>query len=89
MNTFLAANVIAAGFATYPSYGDRGITTPRAAAAHPRIEMTLDKGPIVEMVVRCPRGVSVISYSKIERVFCTPQIVCNSNLATVIAKSCG
>lgn len=89
MSSFVAANLIVAGFVTYPSFGDTGITIPRAAESNPRIEMTTDKGPIVEMLVRCPRGVSIISYSKIERVYCTPKLDCRRDLAAVVAKSCG
>lgn len=89
MNTFLAANIIAAGFVAYPSTGDRGIATPPAAAREHRIEMTHDKGLIVEMVVRCARGVSIISYSKVDRMYCSPRLECRRDLAAVIARSCG
>ena len=89
LHTVLAASLIAASFATYPSLGDRGITVPRAAGAHPRVEMTVDKGLIVEIVVRCSRGSAIISYSKVERLYCSPRHTCAKSLAAVVRQSCG
>ena len=89
MHSLLAATLIAASFTTYPSLGDRGIIEPKAAGAHPRIEAATDKGPIVELIVRCPRGTAIISYSKVERLYCSPRLACQKSLRAVVAESCG
>ena len=88
MVSVLASVTLMSAFATYPAFGDRPPVVPRAGAA-PRIEATIDKGPILEMHVRCRRGAAIISYSKVERVYCSPQGRCAGNLGRVLAASCG
>ncbi len=89
MPSFAAMTLVAANFTAYPSYGDQGIATPRRVERQPRIEATVDRGPIAELIVRCPTGTAIISYSKVERLFCTPRHVCDRDLNRVVAKSCG
>ena len=73
----LAANVTP--FIEYPAF----------ILDHPKIEAVTDKGPILEMVVRCKAGTAIISYSKIERVFCDPHLSCDRNPALVATRACG
>lgn len=54
----------------------------------PKIEALIDRGPIVEMIVRCPVGTAIITYSKMERVFCDPRLRCGQDKNTVIARTC-
>ena len=54
-----------------------------------RIEATTDRGPIIELIVRCPKGTAIISYSKMERLFCDPRLVCGADKDAVIRRSCG
>jgi hypothetical protein len=89
MQSFIAAGVIAVGFTTYPSAGDKVIMVPKAQQSGPVVEMATDKGPIVELVIRCSKGVAIISYSKMERLFCSPKNACDRRLSEVAAKSCG
>lgn len=89
MLTTITSLIVAANFTAYQTFGDRGITIPRAAGNQPRIEATTDRGLIVEMIVRCPKGTAIISYSKIERKYCSPKFVCGGSLAAIVAKSCG
>ena len=81
---FLAAN-----FTAYPGFGDKGIATPRKVERDRRVEATTDKGPIVEMIVRCDRGTAIISYSKVEHLFCGPRRGCHRDMGHVIANACG
>ena len=62
---------------------------PGKAANMGQIEAVTDRGPILEMIVRCPTGAAIITYSKIEKVFCTPQIRCSADRNAVIRRSCG
>ena len=89
MLTTITSLIVAANFTAYQTFGDRGITIPRAAGNQPRIEATTDRGLIVEMIVRCPQGSAIISYSKIERLFCDPQHKCSTDRAVVIKRTCG
>ncbi len=89
MHTTAAIAALAAGFVTYPSAGDRIVTLPKNAESGPRIEVTTDKGPILELVIRCRRGTAIISYSKIERLFCSPRLKCARDLQEVAAQTCG
>lgn len=54
-----------------------------------RVEATTDRGPIIELIVRCPKGTAIISYSKMERLFCDPRLVCNADKEAVIRRTCG
>ena len=78
-----------ASYTAYPAFGDRAGVQPRAAVSQPRIEATTDRGPIVEKIVRCPKGTAIISYSKLERRYCSPKNACNRSLGTVVAQACG
>lgn len=89
MLNILTAGLIAANFATYPSMGDRGLIQPKSISSNPRVEHAIDKGLIIEMIVRCQSGVTVISYSKVERLYCSPKLVCSPNASDIVAKSCG
>lgn len=61
---------------------------PPVRATPPRIEVVTDRGPILELVVRCPAGTAIITYSKIERVFCGPKGGCSADRNDVIGRVC-
>ncbi len=58
-------------------------------APDPRIEAATDRGPIIEYIVRCPKGTAIISYSKMERLFCDPQLRCEAGKEPVMRRACG
>ena len=78
MSTAAALVALAATFTIYPG--------SRAPDAH--IEAYIDRGPIVELIVRCPVGTAIISYSKMERRYCGPDLVCDRSMATVVRRTC-
>ena len=78
---------VIAAFSTYPGFGDRAPTVPRPAS-NPRVEATIDKGPIVELIVRCQSGTTIISFSKLEWLYCGPKAACARDLSAVVARSC-
>ena len=80
--------LLTADFTAYPSFGDRGIATPRKAERNARIEATIDRGPIVELIVRCPSGTAIISYSKVEKLYCSPKKSCTRQIGRVISDAC-
>lgn len=84
----LAVAAIATNFTAYPGYGDRNIASPPAANSEVRIEATTNRGPIVELIVRCPGGSAIMSYSKTERLYCTPRMRCSKNLQETLAQTC-
>lgn len=75
----LTGVVLAATFTLYPG--------PQSAI-DPRIEAITERGPILELIVRCPVGTAIISYSRVERLFCTPRLECDRDQDAVIARSC-
>lgn len=83
-------NVLTIFLATisYPGFGDRGLVKPPQIEASPRVDSARDMGPIVELTVRCPTGVTILAYSKVERLYCRPQSYCDKSFAVVAAKSC-
>ncbi len=74
---------VATGFTLYPAYGDRG---------HPpvdsRLEAAIDKGPIYELIISCDGGSAILSYSKIERLFCTAYRGCTPSSKIAMARAC-
>jgi hypothetical protein len=85
----VAFGLILANFTGYPAYGDRGAVMPRRIEALPRVEATTDRGPIVEIIVRCASGTAIISYSKVERLYCSPKLKCDGSIAVTISRTCG
>ena len=81
--------LLTANFTAYPAFGDRGTATPRKVERNPQIEATTDRGPIVELIVRCQNGTAIISYSKIERLYCSPKAVCTKQLGRTVDQACG
>lgn len=72
------STVAAASFTDYPAFVRPGV----------RIEAVVDRGPIAELIVRCPRGTGILSYSKVERTFCTPDWRCGQGLDRAIGRLC-
>jgi len=70
--------VLAATFTLYPGQ----------SASETRFEAITDRGPILEIVLSCPAGTAIITYSRVERLYCTPQLRCERDLEAVIAESC-
>lgn len=54
----------------------------------PRIEAITDRGPLLEMIVRCPRGTAIMTYSKIEHLYCSPKHACFRSQSQTIADAC-
>lgn len=65
------------------------IEYPAFVLDRPVIETVTDKGPILEMIVRCKAGTAIISYSKIERLFCDPRLSCGRDPGVVARRACG
>lgn len=61
---------------------------PPARPATSRIEAIVDRGPILELIVRCPTGTAIVSYSKIERLYCGPRGGCNNSREQTIRSTC-
>jgi len=68
----------------YPAFGDR-VPVPDGR----RIEMAHDKGLIVELTVRCGVQVGIITFSKVERVYCAPSHACWPDLNRAAQEMCG
>jgi hypothetical protein len=58
----LAAHTATGVFTEYPGFVD-----PAS-----EVEAVVDRGPILEMIVKCGGGTAILSYSKIEHLYCTP-----------------
>lgn len=88
MLDLMSVVLVASNFTTYPAYGDSlsGMRGPLPGRA--RIEATIDKGPIIELIVRCPVGTGIISYSKLERVYCSSKHKCDERITTAVSDTC-
>ena len=70
--------VLAAIFSDYPAF------TKRSGV----IEAYTDRGPIVELIIRCPIGTGIISYSKVEKLYCSSKFACSSAIKPAIDDTC-
>jgi len=52
------------------------------------IQAITDKGPVLEMIIACRPGEGIISFSKVERVFCVPDATCYSKIRPAIRQLC-
>lgn len=78
MYGLLIATAVSTTFTVYP-----GFVAPKS-----QIEMVRDLGPVLEVTVRCPLGAGIMTYSKVERLFCTPDWTCYGNFRTAAEKLC-
>jgi hypothetical protein len=69
----------AAVFSDYPAFLKKGGV----------VEAYTDRGPIVEMIVRCQAGTGIVSYSKVDQRFCSSKMHCYGRLHAAIAETCG
>jgi len=84
LTTFVLA-ATAASMTTYPGYLRQH---PAGAGATARVEAIVHRGPISELIVRCPRGTAIISYSKMERLYCIPRGGCGASLDEAVRRAC-
>ena len=77
----LSAFVVSAVSATFSIYP--GFVEPKSP-----LEMVRDLGPVLEITVKCPLGTGILSYSKIERLFCSPDLTCYGDINQAIRKTC-
>ena len=74
-----ASNImVAANLTLYPGLVDRGA----------RIEAMVDRGPIVELIIRCHKGTAIVSFSKVDKRYCDPHLRCARRLKTIVRRSC-
>lgn len=85
MLAFVLATSTAIGangdFTTYYSPGRH-----KSGAA---VETVVDRGPISEIIVRCGRGTAILSFSKVEKRYCTPKSGCFGTLSGAVSATCG
>ena len=79
MSLWLVVAAAAGSYVEYPAFLHPGA----------RIQAVLDRGPIYELIIKCPEGTGILSYSKVEHLYCTPVRGCTANLKTAITRTCG
>ena len=78
MSLLSAAAIASNLFTLYP-----GFTNPASD-----IQMITDKGLVLEMVIACRPGEGIITFSKIDRAFCTPDARCFGDIDKAIGHLC-
>ena len=95
MQPALILAIATAGFTTSPGFGDKVAPAAPLAPAPTqmqqglKIEAIVDKGPTVEMIIRCGPNSAIVSYSKIEKLYCSPKLACDPLLARMLETTCG
>ncbi len=80
----LPSFAFASDFNLYPGFSDRDAF----------VEMTSDKGLIVEIVLRCERQgnqvkAGIMTYSKVEGLYCSSKMLCTRNADKAADDTCG
>lgn len=70
--------VLTALYSDYPAFVGRGGA----------VEATTDRGAVVEFIVRCPAGTGILTYSKMERVYCSSKHRCSAQLEPAVEDTC-
>ena len=52
------------------------------------IEAYTDLGPIIEMIIRCPTGTGIMSYSKAEHLYCSSKMKCTAKFQAAVSDTC-
>ncbi len=76
--------ILAAAAATTVTYSDY----PGALSRRSPVEAMVDKGLIVELVVRCGDRAGILTYSKVDRRFCDASLRCHARLGEARAATC-
>jgi hypothetical protein len=71
-------------YVEYPSLNAR----PKVNADRARVEAVTDLGPVQELIVKCPAGTAIVSYSKIDKMFCGARNQCSISLPIMVRKVC-
>jgi len=53
-----------------------------------RVEAVTDKGLIQEFIIRCPDVAGIITFSKVDGAYCTPEHRCSASLSSAIKRLC-
>ena len=53
-----------------------------------RVEAITDKGLIKEFIIRCPDVAGIVTFSKFDGAYCTPEHHCSANLTSAINRLC-
>lgn len=78
LGIFAVTAAAAANFIYYP-----GFVHNRAG-----VEAIMDRGLTVEIIVRCHNGTGIISYSKGDRKYCTPDFRCFKRMRPAVNILC-
>ncbi|MEL6948418.1 MAG: hypothetical protein AAFO73_12455 [Pseudomonadota bacterium] len=97
MRKFMLASLVAvtALSGTTGSYAGNFTIYPGFKDANALVEMATDKGLIIEMVLRCRRKANgqissgIMTYSKIDRKFCSSRNRCYFNAEKAANDTCG
>lgn len=71
--------VLVAEFTFYPAFTER-----RAV-----VETIIDKGLVAELIVACPEGPGILTYSKVDKLYCGPDHTCGPDLNAAVRRLCG
>lgn len=61
---------------------------PGALSRKSPVEAVIDRGLVVEIVVRCGAGAGILTYSKADRRFCDSSLRCHSGLKAAREATC-
>lgn len=75
---FTAATTSTTIYSDYPGFVDTRAT----------VEAYVDRGPILELIVKCPVGTGMLTYSKIEHRYCSSKLACFASLKSAIRETC-
>ncbi|HPG88289.1 MAG TPA: hypothetical protein PLD46_01440 [Hyphomicrobium sp.] len=74
----VATWALAALYSDYPGFLNRDAV----------VEAYTDRGAVVELIIRCPIGTGILSYSKLEGLYCSAKHRCSTTLQSAVDDTC-
>ncbi len=61
---------------------------PETDKQQPKIQLVINKGPVLKLIASCNPGEGIISYSKYDSLYCTPDAKCFGGLRVALEHLC-
>jgi len=78
---------VLAGLTLYPTFGD--VVPPSEGGQRARVEAAVDKGLMIELIVACAKGTTIVSFSKVAKLYCGPKKGCSRDFGAIVRSACG
>lgn len=88
MKNVLLLGVVALALAPLDIPGWDLLKPKTGVGPKPRVERVIDRGLMIELIVTCHGATGIIVFSKVEKMFCTPHLLCHPSFGSAARSLC-